>query len=445
MSQIRVLLVDDDESFLKLLSIRLSASGFETITALSAEQALAELPVKAPHLVVTDMQMGGMDGLALFDEVHQKYPSIPVIILTAHGTIKDAVKATQAGVFGFLTKPFDSKELVQKINDAIGFMGDAEHQTEQWCKEIVTRSPVMKELLSQTKRVSKLNMSILIQGASGTGKELFAKAIHQASERKNKPFVAVNCSAIPESLLESELFGHKKGAFTGATSDHKGLFRAADGGTLFLDEIGDMPKAFQATLLRALQEKKIRAVGTTEDISVDLRIISATHVDLEKAIKSGDFREDLFYRMNVVSLVLPDLADRREDVPLLANHFLRQLSEDFGAHVKGFSPEAIDALLNNDWPGNVRQLHNVVGQSVALSMTPLIPLSIVKKALKEDAVSLLSLKDARDGFEREYLINVLQMSSGNVSKAAQYAKRNRTEFYRLLNKHEIHPSLYKTD
>lgn len=445
MSQIRVLLVDDDESFLKLLSIRLSASGFETITALSAEQALAELPVKTPHLVVTDMQMGGMDGLALFDEVHQKYPSIPVIILTAHGTIKDAVKATQAGVFGFLTKPFDSKELVQKINDAIGFMGDAEHQTEQWCKEIVTRSPVMKELLSQTKRVSKLNMSILIQGASGTGKELFAKAIHQASERKNKPFVAVNCSAIPESLLESELFGHKKGAFTGATSDHKGLFRAADGGTLFLDEIGDMPKAFQATLLRALQEKKIRAVGTTEDISVDVRIISATHVDLEKAIKSGDFREDLFYRMNVVSLVLPDLADRREDVPLLANHFLRQLSEDFGAHVKGFSPEAIDALLNNDWPGNVRQLHNVVGQSVALSMTPLIPLSIVKKALKEDAVSLLSLKDARDGFEREYLINVLQMSSGNVSKAAQYAKRNRTEFYRLLNKHEIHPSLYKTD
>lgn len=445
MSQIRVLLVDDDESFLKLLSIRLSASGFETITALSAEQALAELPVKTPHLVVTDMQMGGMDGLALFDEVHQKYPSIPVIILTAHGTIKDAVKATQAGVFGFLTKPFDSKELVQKINDAIGFMGDAEHQAEQWCKEIVTRSPVMKELLSQTKRVSKLNMSILIQGASGTGKELFAKALHQASERKNKPFVAVNCSAIPENLLESELFGHKKGAFTGATSDHKGLFRAADGGTLFLDEIGDMPKAFQATLLRALQEKKIRAVGTTKDISVDVRIISATHVDLEKAIKSGDFREDLFYRMNVVSLVLPDLADRREDIPLLANHFLRQLSEDFGAHVKGFSPEAIDALLNNDWPGNVRQLHNVVGQSVALSMTPLIPLSIVKKALKEDAVSLLSLKDARDGFEREYLINVLQMSSGNVSKAAQYAKRNRTEFYRLLNKHEIHPSLYKTD
>jgi len=445
MSQIRVLLVDDDESFLKLLSIRLSASGFETITALSAEQALAELPVKTPHLVVTDMQMGGMDGLALFDEVHQKYPSIPVIILTAHGTIKDAVKATQAGVFGFLTKPFDSKELVQKINDAIGFMGDAEHQAEQWCKEIVTRSPVMKELLSQTKRVSKLNMSILIQGASGTGKELFAKALHQASERKNKPFVAVNCSAIPENLLESELFGHKKGAFTGATSDHKGLFRAADGGTLFLDEIGDMPKAFQATLLRALQEKKIRAVGTTKDISVDVRIISATHVDLEKAIKSGDFREDLFYRMNVVSLVLPDLADRREDIPLLANHFLRQLSEDFGAHVKGFSPEAIDALLNNDWPGNVRQLHNVVGQSVALSMTPLIPLSIVKKSLKEDAVSLLSLKDARDGFEREYLINVLQMSSGNVSKAAQYAKRNRTEFYRLLNKHEIHPSLYKTD
>jgi len=443
MGPLKILLVDDDESFLKLLSLRLSASGFETITALSAEQALVDIPVKAPHLLVTDLQMGGMDGLALFDEVHQKYPSLPVIILTAHGTIKDAVKATQAGVFGFLTKPFDSQELVQKVNEALSFMGEAELPMEQWCEDIVTRSSLMKELLSQTQRVAKLNMSVLIQGASGTGKELLAKAVHKASGRKDKPFVAVNCSAIPENLLESELFGHKKGAFTGATSDHVGLFKAADGGTLFLDEIGDMPKAFQSTLLRALQEKSIRPVGTTDDIKVDVRVISATHVNLEKAIEEGRFREDLYYRINVVSLVLPALSDRREDIPLLANHFLKQLADDFGADIKGFSPEAIDALLNNDWPGNVRQLHNLVGQSVALSATPLVPLSVVQKALKEDVVSLLSLKEARDGFEREYLIKVLQMASGNVTLAAKYAKRNRTEFYRLLSRHQIDAALFK--
>lgn len=440
-----MLIVDDDEDFLKLLSIRLSASGFEITEALSAEQALAEISVKSPHVIVTDMQMGGMDGMALFDEVHLKHPSLPVIILTAHGTIKDAVKATQAGVFGFLTKPIESKELLTMINEAVSFIGDVSHHGEPWCEAIVTRSSVMKELLSQTNRLAKLNMSVLIQGASGTGKELLARALHNASTRKERPFIAVNCSAIPEGLLESELFGHRKGAFTGATSDHKGLFRAADKGTLFLDEIGDMPKAFQATLLRALQEKKVRAVGATDDVDVDVRVISATHVDLEEAISVGEFREDLYYRLNMVSLVLPMLSARREDIPLLASHFLRQFSADFGTHVKGFSPEAQAALLNNDWPGNVRQLHNVVGQSVALSTTPLIPLSIVQKALKEDAASLLSLKDARDGFERDYLIKVLQMAAGNVSLAAKYAKRNRTEFYRLLNRHEINASLFKAD
>lgn len=445
MGQIRVLLVDDDKGLLKLLSIRLNASGFDTTLAESAEQALAEVAVQVPHIVVTDMQMGGMSGMALFDEVHQLHPSLPVIILTAHGTIKDAVSATQAGVFGFLTKPFDSKELLQKIHNAVNVVGDAPNSVEAgWSAEIVTRSLVMKELLSQTKRVAKLNMSVLIQGASGTGKELLAKSLHLASSRNKAPFIAVNCSAISESLLESELFGHTKGAFTGATDNHKGLFRAAEGGTLFLDEIGDMPKPFQATLLRALQEKKVRAVGSTDDIAVDVRVVSATHVDLEKAISAGDFREDLFYRLNGVSLSLPALSERREDIPLLANHFLHQLAEDFGADVKGFSPDALSALLNNEWPGNIRQLHNVVGQSVALSTTPLVPLTIIQKALKEESTSLLSFKDARDSFEREYLIRVMQMAAGNVTEAAKHAKRNRTEFYRLLSRHSINASVFKS-
>ena len=446
MLAIKVLLVDDDESLLKLLSIRLTAAGFELQTALSAEDALSRLPLFKPHVIVTDLQMGGMDGLALFDVVHQQYPTLPVIILTAHGTIKEAVNATRKGVFGFLTKPFDSKELVQQIEDAVRFSGatEAEEPNEQWREEIVTRSSLMNELLNQTKRVAQLQMSVFIEGASGTGKELLARAVHAASPRSKKPFIAVNCSAIPESLLESELFGHRKGAFTGATSNYEGLFKAADSGTLFLDEIGDMPKSFQVKLLRVLQEQKIRAVGSTEDVPVDVRIISATHVDLDEAMKAGDFREDLYYRLNVVALSLPTLAERREDIPLLANHFLAEFSASFGAEVKGFSPEAIEALVNYNWPGNIRQLHNVIGQTVALSTTPLVPLVIVQKALKNDSVSMLSFKEAREGFEREYLIKILQMTSGNVTQAAKYAKRNRTEFYRLLNRHQLDPSRFKT-
>jgi two-component system response regulator GlrR len=442
----KILLVDDDESLLKLLSIRLSAAGFELQTALSAEDALARLPLFKPQVIVTDLQMGGMDGLALFDVIHQQYPTLPVIILTAHGTIKEAVNATRKGVFGFLTKPFDSKELVQQVEDAIRFSGsqEVEEPNEKWRAEIVTRSALMNELLNQAKRVAQLPMSIFIQGASGTGKELLARAIHAASPRCDKPFLAVNCSAIPESLLESELFGHHKGAFTGATSHYEGLFRAADGGTLFLDEIGDMPKSFQVKLLRVLQEQKVRAVGSTEDISIDVRIISATHVDLDEAMKTGEFREDLYYRLNVIALTLPTLAERREDIPLLAHHFLAEFSADFGAEVKGFSPEAIEALVNYNWPGNIRQLHNVIGQTVALSTTPLVPLVIVQKALKDDSVSMLSFKEAREGFEREYLIKILQMTSGNVTQAAKFAKRNRTEFYRLLNRHQLEPSLFKT-
>jgi len=301
----------------------------------------------------------------------------------------------------------------------------------------------MEDLLAQAQRIAQTDASVLIQGDSGTGKELLARAIHDAGIRRDKPFVAVNCNAIPETLLESELFGHRKGSFTGATADHKGLFLAADRGTLFLDEIGDMPKMFQVKLLRALQERKIRSVGATDDVSINVRILAATHVDLFQAMEKGDFREDLFYRLNVVTLNLPSLFKRPEDIPLLAMHFLKSLQEQYGQRVKGFSPEAMESLVNYEWPGNVRQLHNVIEQSVALSSTPLIPITLIQNALREESTSLPSLREARDEFERDYLIRLLKMTSGNVSQAAKLAKRNRTEFYRLLSRHHLDSSQFK--
>jgi two-component system, NtrC family, response regulator GlrR len=283
----------------------------------------------------------------------------------------------------------------------------------------------------------------LLQGESGTGKELLARAIHDAGNRCDKSFVGVNCNAIPEALFESEFFGHRKGAFTGATRDHPGLFCTAHTGTLFLDEIGDMPQVFQVKLLRALQERKVRPVGASEDIEVDVRVIAATHTDLYEAMEEGDFRKDLFYRLNVVTLNIPALAQRREDIPILASHFLKRLETQYGSRVKGFSPEALEMLMNYEWPGNVRQLHNVVEQSVALSTTPLVPVTLIQNALREEGRMMPSLREAREEFERDYLIRVLKMTQGNVSQAAKMAKRNRTEFYRLLNRHRLDSSLFK--
>ncbi len=445
-NQTRVLLVDDDPDLLRLLGLRLAAVGYEVESVSSGVAALSRVSVFRPHVVVADLRMEDMDGLALFDALHEQYPTLPVILMTAHGTISDAVNATQRGVFGFLSKPIDKTELISLVSEAtrIGLSNTAVGDFSDWRRLILTQSTLMEELLNQAQRIAQSKASVFISGESGTGKELLARAIHAASTRSEGPFVAVNCSAIPENLFESELFGHRKGAFTGATRDHKGLFRAADGGTLFLDEIGDMPKSFQAKLLRTLQEMKVRPVGATEDEPVDVRIISATHTDLDKAMAEGGFREDLYYRLNVVTLCLPPLSKRPEDIPLLATAFLRELAEVYEERVKGFSPEALEALVSFEWPGNVRQLQNVVEQCVALSSTPLIPLTLVQRALRDEPSSFLSLQEARDQFERNYLIRLLQMTNGNVTQAAKLAKRNRTEFYRLLNRHGMIPSLFKT-
>jgi two-component system response regulator GlrR len=273
---------------------------------------------------------------------------------------------------------------------------------------------------------------------------MMARAIHRASARAPKPFIAVNCGAIPEALLESELFGHVKGAFTDAVTSHKGLFQAADGGTLLLDEIGDMPPALQVKLLRVLQERAVRPVGSSQSHPVDVRIISATHRDLEAAMAAGQFREDLYYRLNVVTLTLPTLAERREDIPLLANHFLQKLAAKYGRRLSGFAPEALKALIGAPWPGNVRQLYNVVEQVCALATTPLVPLALVQRALRVPSVQVLTYAEAKQRFEREYLVGLLKLTDGNVADAARLADRNRTEFYRLLQKHELTPGHFQS-
>src|SRR5690349_14410698 len=285
-----ILLVDDDPDLLRLISLRLSSAGYKVRTADSGETALAAIAIARPGIVVTDLRMPGIDGMQLFEAIHRRHPALPVIILTAHGTIPDAVDATQRGVFGFLTKPFDSQELLQKVGAAMAVAGEdvgSADSAAEWRAAIITRSPAMEDLLRQARLVAESDASVLIYGESGTGKELLARAIHRASPRRNKPFVAINCSAMAENLLESELFGHEKGSFTGATRAHRGLFMAADGGTLMLDEIGDMPMRLQVKLLRVLQENVIRPVGSTDAVPVNVRVISSTHRDLQQLMAIG--------------------------------------------------------------------------------------------------------------------------------------------------------------
>ncbi len=445
----RILVVDDDTDLLRLLSIRLESAGYAVAVARSGEEALASIEVARPRVVVTDLRMDGMDGMALFEAVHAKNPALPVIILTAHGSIPEAVAATSGGVFSFLTKPFDGHVLLEHIGRALELSGPADTaprgdgEDAEWRSGIITRSPLMEDLLAQARMVAASDVSVCLYGASGTGKEVLARAIHRASPRARRPFVAVNCSAIPDTLLESELFGHVKGAFTGATREHEGLFQAAHRGTLLLDEVGDMPLALQAKLLRVLQERQVRPVGSTASVPVDVRVLSATHRDLQVEMQAGRFREDLYYRLNVVSLEIPPLAARREDIPLLAGHFLQELTRKHARKARTFAPEALEALLAAPWPGNVRQLLNVVEQCVALCPTAVISLGLLQKALRSDPGEVPSFADARQQFEREYLARLLKITRGNVSQAARLAQRNRTEFYRLLHRHRLNPTEFK--
>ncbi|MGL4602541.1 MAG: sigma 54-interacting transcriptional regulator [Iodobacter sp.] len=444
----RILLVDDDPDLLRLVSIRLIAAGYETEVAASAEAALNALAVQRADLLLSDWKLPGMDGMALFDEVRRRYPAMPVIMLTAHGTVPDAVEAMSQGLFAYLVKPFDGKTLLDKVSQALLLSnppGQSGNNDDEWRAGFISCSPVMDELLAEARQVAATDASVLIRGESGTGKEVLAQAIHRASLRAKRPFIAVNCGAIPDNLLESELFGHEKGAFTGASQKQNGLFLEADGGTIFLDEIGDMPLTLQVKLLRVLQEREVRPVGAGRAVPVNVRVLSATHRDLSTLLQEGHFREDLFYRLNVVSLSLPALSERREDIPLLARHFLAKVVQRYNKTQCHFAADALSFLSTANWPGNIRQLANLVEQCCVLATGPMITLAQVQKAMATESAAILPLAEAKRLFERDYLERLLRLTGGNVSDAARLADRNRTEFYRLLQKHDLAPAAFKAD
>ena len=437
----KVLLVDDDQDMLKLLSAWLAAAGFTALTASSGSDALRQLAAARPDIVVTDLFMEEMDGMTLVTHVHAENPLTPVIMLSGSAQIPDAVRATHLGTSAFLTKPIAKEAFLDEVMKHIrprSRAGDA-----RFGANLIYRSDVMAELLEQAELVAMGDVTVFINGETGTGKEVLARAIHDASRRRQHPFIGVNCGAIPEQLLESELFGHEKGAFTGANNRHDGLFLAADGGTLFLDEIGDMPLGLQVKLLRVLQDFEVRPVGAVKSVPVNVRIISATHNDLEALVEKGEFREDLYYRLNVVPLKMPRLAERAEDIPLLLEHFLALHAQRAGTPKKRFAPDAITYLAASEWPGNIRQLANAVELCATLYTGDIIPLAMAQRALRQRPAQMKTLKDAKADFERNYLVSVLRISGGNVANAARIAGRNRTEFYKLLNQYDLDAASYR--
>ncbi|MBE9563136.1 MAG: sigma 54-interacting transcriptional regulator, partial [Proteobacteria bacterium] len=411
---VRILLVDDDSLILTMLTAWLEDIGYEIKAVENGSDAISVLPDFKPDLVITDLYMEEMDGIALLKKI-QKYNSVlPVIMLSGNAHISDAIRATHQGIFEFLTKPVDPEELFHYVRLALARVGSSEINMD-FAPKIIHQSVIMVNLLKQAQRVAKTCSSVFIGGATGTGKELLANAIHNGSPRSDKVFMEINCGALSEQLLESELFGHEKGAFTGAVRKNLGMFQAANGGTLFLDEVGDMSPTLQVKLLRVLQDGKIRPVGAVNSIEVDVRIISATHHDLEAATKRGEFRDDLFYRLNVIPLHMPSLSERKEDIPLLIEHFFNiQAEKENLETMLRFAPEALEYLMSLPWYGNVRQLENVIEQCSVLSVSPIIPVSLVKEALRESENKLQTLAEARKEFDQYYLNRILNMVDGDI-------------------------------
>ncbi len=451
MEQERVLVVDDDEGLLHLLKMRLSAMGFSVTPCTTGQDALAAARQETFDIAVTDLRLRGEDGLDLTEDLLRTQPGLPVIILTAHGSIPNAVEAMQRGAFGYLTKPFDDKELKATLDKALSQqrMSREIQRLKSLVKElyglenVIARSPAMQRLFQQVAQVADSDATILLVGETGTGKEVLARVIHTNSRRSKGPFVAINCAAIPETLFESELFGHVRGAFTSAMAAKRGFFQSANGGTLFLDEIGEMPLAMQVKLLRAVQEREVREVGAEQTTKVDVRIIAATNKDLGDAVKAGTFRHDLYYRISVVPLAIPPLRERKEDIPLLAQHFLKQSARLSKKDVRGFTPAAMHRLTVYPWPGNVRELENAMEKAVVMSRQDMITPELLPNVGTAPDVALKPLTEAKEEFERSYLRNVLQLTGGNISRAAQFAGRYRADFYKMLKKYGLHPSMMK--
>ena len=457
----KILVVDDDPNLIELVKMRLESAGYDVTAAVKEEDAIGAVKSQPVDLCLLDLMLANRDGIALMEEVHAITPDIPTIILTAHGTIESAVEAMRKGAYSYLTKPFEAQDLLLQIERALEHrrLNSEIKRLKSLLEEkydfanIVARSAKMRSVLDIVTRIAKLDSTVYIHGESGTGKELIAKAIHLASDRKEHGFVALNCAALPETLLESELFGHERGAFTGAVKSTRGLFTQAHGGTLFLDEIGDMPLSTQSKLLRVLQERQFYSVGSEVPIEVDVRVIIATNKDLAEQVKKGLFRDDLFYRIHVIPIYLPPLRERKEDIVPLVEHFLKKCSQQMKKEVRGITPEALRKMMLHDWPGNVRELENTVEYAVAMTQKDVITDDYVLqtkpalleggKMLPQDKLPgnldepLKSLKDARDAFERDYLVQVLSIAEGNVSHAAKLAGKYRADLYDLLKKHDL--------
>ncbi|NWF56836.1 MAG: sigma-54-dependent Fis family transcriptional regulator [Syntrophaceae bacterium] len=452
MSSGNVLVVDDDPALLELLRMRLESAQYRVTTAQNEAEAIAAVKGQTFDLSILDLRLGRGDGISLMEEIHSLNPELPIIILTAHGTIESAVEAMRKGAYSYLTKPFESRDLFFQIEKALENrrLTSEVKRLQELLREkydfahIVAKSEKMQAVLEMVSRIAKIDSTVYIRGESGTGKELIARAVHLASDRKNKAFVAINCAALPESLLESQLFGHEKGAFTGAVRSTKGLFTQAHEGTIFLDEIGDMPLSIQAKLLRVLQERQFYPLGSEEPVEVDVRVIVATQRDLAEQVKQGLFREDLFYRIHVIPVHLPPLRERKEDIPPLVEHFLKKFSGQMKKEVKGLNPGVLQKLMLHDWPGNVRELENAVEYAVAMTRQDFIGEDLffqAKPAEKSDSPK--SFKEAKEAFEKDYLRNLLGLCQGNVSQAAKMAGKYRADFYDLLRKHNLQTADFK--
>jgi two-component system response regulator GlrR len=448
----KLLVVDDDRNLLELMKMRLEASGFDVAAARDEDEARSLLSEQSFDLAVFDLQLVHQDGISLMEEAHSVLPGLPVIILTAHGSIESAVEAMKRGAYTYLTKPFDARELVLSIGRALENRRLTTEVTrlKELVREryefdnIVARSAKMQKVLELVSRIAGTDSTVYLHGESGTGKEVIARAIHLASARKDSPFIAINCAAIPETLLESELFGHEKGAFTGAVRNSKGLFVQAHEGTIFLDEIGDMPLSIQAKFLRVLQEREFFPVGGEKSVSVDVRVIVATNKVLEEQVHQGLFREDLYYRIRVIPIEIPPLRERKEDILPLVELFLKRYSGSMGKKIPAVAPQAMQRLMLHDWPGNVRELENTVEYAVAMARQDVITEDLVLPAgTGSPEEQIKPLKEARDDFEKSYLIQLLDITRGNVSKAADLAGKYRSDFYNLLKKYVISPIDFK--
>ena len=448
----KILIVDDDPSILKVLKVRLEAEGHLVTESKTVEEALDAGRRELFDMALLDYKLNGESGIDLMEKLLRFNTDMPVIILTAYGTIQTAVEAMRRGAYSYLTKPFDDTELILQVGNCLekSKLSKEVKKLRKMVKEqfgfenIVGQEGKMKKVLAQVSQAASTDSTVYIEGESGTGKELIAKTLHVASSRKNGPFVAINCAAIPENLFESELFGYEKGAFTGAARSKKGYLSMANEGTFFLDEISEMPVSTQVKLLRVLQENEFYPLGGNTKIKLNARIIAASNTNLTEEVAQGRFREDLFYRIHVIPINLPPLRERRESIPLLVEHFIKTFNKKMGKTVQGISAQGMDKLLTYSWPGNVRELKNIIEYSVAMTQTDMIPDDLILTTQKLDFVDkkapsddLKPLKEAKQDFERDYLVKLLQLANGNISQASKLAGKYRADFYELLRKHGL--------